>query len=326
MSDPKTNASDPKKHASDPNKRASDPNKRASDPKKAASDAKKPRAELGPKRSWWYRLVNRPWLQGNPLLHVAVMAGRRDWFDLLRRIGADPLVRDEQGMTLLHTAALMQDLEHAQPFLALALENGIGVNARDNLGHTALHLAVFHDKPAIMAWLLQNGANINSRTEHGTTPLRHAIRWRRLTAARHLLQAGSYVDERDRSGETPLLGATIHPKLAELLCEFGADVNACDHAGANLLHLNASRGNVEMVRWALANGVDRRATNVAGHTPLQTVQIEAHVAFGGLDGVRIAFADETKRDEFHAGPEAAGKWAQVLSLLGDPRFGDVAEA
>ncbi len=285
------------------------------DPSKAAVD-----------RSLWYRLINRRWLRGNPLLHVAVMAERRDWFDWLLWLGADPLVCDDHGMTLLHTAALMHNLERAEPFLSLAIERGVHVNARDDGGHTALHLAVFHDQPAIIAWLLDRGANVNCRTGIGTTPLRHAVRWRRLNAARHLLSAGCYVDERDKHGETPLLEPTVHTPLADLLVEFGADVQACDHGGANLLHLHGARGNVEMVRWALQRGVDSGATNAAGHTPLQALQCEARSVFGDFEGLNDAFADAQSETKIRPGPQVAGRWVHVLALLGDPRFRHVAEA
>lgn len=277
-------------------------------------------------RVWWKRLLNRPWMQGNPLIHVAVMAQRQRAFDWLVRVGADPAVRDGQGMTILHTAVLQPKLAEALPFLNRALAAGIDVNDRDNDGYTPLHLAVFHERPEIVAWLLDRGANLRARTAVGTTPLRHAVRWRRVMATRALLEAGAFVDERDTDGETPLLEATINPEMAEMLIGFGADLHAVNHVGDNLLHLASARANPDMVRWALGNGVNQNARNAAGRTPLQSAQTEIQVLFGGLDGLRKAFAspEESRRPAIDG--QAAGNWTLVLSMLGHPGFAAVGES
>ena len=120
----------------------------------------------------------------------------------------------------------------------------------------------------------------------------------------------------------------MHPPLADVLIEFGADVHATDHGGDNLLHLAATRGNPPMVRWALHRGVDMRATNAAGHTPLQAVQCEIQALYGSLGALRKAVLtpDHQPKNPTLTPPEAAAEWAQILSLLGDPRFSDFAEA
>ena len=277
-------------------------------------------------KSWWRRLLDRQWVQGNPLVHLAVMAERPRVFDWLVRLGADPGARDHHGMSILHTAVLHPQLIQARPFLERAVDAGLDVNDRDEDGYTPLHLAVFHERADIVAWLLEKGANLRARTSVGTTPLRHAIRWRRPHATRKLLEAGAFVDERDTDGETPLLEATITPELAALLTDFGADVHACNHLGDNLLHLASARANPEMVRWALRHGVNSQALNASGHTPLQAAQSEIQALFGGMEGLRKAFAnpDDGRRPELHG--RAAGNWTLVLSILGHAGFSGVGEA
>lgn len=276
-------------------------------------------------KSWWRRLLDRPWVQGNPLLHVAVMAGRQRAFDWLVRVGADPHVRDARGLSIVHTAALHPRLADAQPFLQRALDAGLPVDDRDADGYTALHFAVFHDRSDVVAWLLDHGASLRARTTVGTTALRHAIRWRRSNAARSLLEAGAYVDERDFDGETPLLEATVNPALAGLLLEFGADVAAINHHGDNLLHLAGSRCNPEMVRWALLKGVPSHGMNATGKTPLQTVQAQISALYGGFDGLLAAFAEPGEDEKSMTAGEAAGKWSLVLKLLGHQQFAHLAE-
>lgn len=277
-------------------------------------------------KTWWHRWLDKPWLGRNPPLHVAVMAGRVDVFDMLVRLGADPCGRGAQGLSVLHTAVLQPQLEAAEPFLERALAAGIDIDDRDGDGYTALHMAVYHDRRAIVQWLLDHGASVRARTELGRTPLRHAVDRHKLIATRTLLQAGAFVDERDTDGETPLQQAA-EPAVADLLLEFGADVHAVNNGGENLLHLAAARGDPHMLRWGLAHGVSPRVVNALGQTPLRALQVEIPGLFGSAGGLRAQFADERRSTDWpHVQPQAAGEWALALALLGDPRFADVGEA
>lgn len=277
------------------------------------------------KDSWLY-MLNRPWLSGNPLLHVAVMACQANLYDLLVRLGANPHTPDSQGMTVFHTAVLHRHFEDAQPFFDRAMRAGVDINAREKDGYSALHFAVFHNYLRSVAWFLDHGANLRARTAIGTTALRHAVRWRRVSATRKLLEAGAYVDERDHDGETPLLEATVSLELAMLLTDFGADIHACNHDGENLLHLAGARANPEMVRWALDHGVKQDATNALGHTPLQAVQSEIKSLYGGVGALRKAFAEAPETSRPLLDGSTAGNLSLVLSMLGHPHFSDVAQA
>jgi ankyrin repeat protein len=58
--------------------------------------------------------------------------------------------------------------------LQAALAGDVDVNSRDANGHTALILAIQHNRVAIVRELLAHGANPNTADSHGNTPAKAA--------------------------------------------------------------------------------------------------------------------------------------------------------
>ncbi|MBP0018412.1 MAG: ankyrin repeat domain-containing protein [Cyanobacteria bacterium SBLK] len=134
------------------------------------------------------RVNTRDMLSSSPL-HWSVTNQHPDIVRLLIQYGAkleDTYSRDDHRV--LHIAVQHQIPETTQ----LLLEQGADINARDNLGRTPLHSAIYKPdvrnsfyygmqniprEPSLntIALLLQNGADVNARDLKNMTPLDYAL-------------------------------------------------------------------------------------------------------------------------------------------------------
>ncbi|XP_046651126.1 serine/threonine-protein phosphatase 6 regulatory ankyrin repeat subunit B-like [Daphnia pulicaria] len=108
------------------------------------------------------------------LLFFAIRANNVNGVRFLLERGADPTVRNIEGNTLFHTAALfLTDSD----VLGLMLVDGkkIEIDIRNKEGDTALHYAIMQSNVPVARFLLSNGASPNVADENGYTPLRWAI-------------------------------------------------------------------------------------------------------------------------------------------------------
>jgi ankyrin repeat protein len=142
----------------------------------------------------------------------------------------------------------------------------------------------------LVALLLEAGANVEAKNPEGQTALMAAARAGGLEAARLLLEAGAEVDAREGwDGQTALMWAAAqhHPDMVDLLIEAGAEVNARAtvrewdrrvtqeprikelHSGGLTPLLYAAReGCAECVRRLAAAGADLDLPDPDGVTPL----------------------------------------------------------
>ena len=111
--------------------------------------------------------------------------------------------------------------------------------AVDRYGQTLFHLACYQANDDIVKRMISQGASVNTR-------------------------------EKSRIGGTPLYCAaqTGHVKVAQILLDNVAQVNAKDNYGWTPLHKAVSKQLEEMVRLLLKNGADVNITSTGGWTPL----------------------------------------------------------
>lgn len=152
---------------------------------------------------------------------------------------------------------------------AILLERGADARARDLLGATALHHAVFAPEAVSLAPLLvSHGADVNAIAEkqNAESP---------LLAARRLFFEG-----RD-------------PKRAEavirMLVAAGADVNAADDAGYTALATAAVNRKPDMTRLLLSLGADTARRTKDGQTPLAIAR-----ELGFMEIAELLIADGAK--------------------------------
>lgn len=121
-------------------------------------------------------------------------------------------------------AAKKGDVEKAK--LLLSGDAGL-IEARDSDGSTALHCATWRGHQAMVVFLLSAEADVNShnKNEHyGTTPLHAAAHANQAKIAEMLIEHGADVNAQDMNGKTPMHHTTFHKAkaAAKVLQKHGA--------------------------------------------------------------------------------------------------------
>ena len=185
---------------------------------------------------------------------------------LLLEAGADPNVTE--GDTTFLLKVMRWDEPDLSEVVAVLLERGAKVNARDSIRRTPLHYAVGKG-PRVVKLLLEAGADVNAQDQRGITPLHMA--WSNVEVVKLLLEGGGDVNlHYPERGSLLHLAARSGSEEAEvlvgLLLDAGADPNGKDPNGDSVLHLSVSRPGV--VERLLDGGADVEAKDSNGLTAL----------------------------------------------------------
>ena len=121
---------------------------------------------------------------------------------LLIERGADMWARDKDGETILHAAASYGQREVVELLIVM----GMSVDLRNDLGCTPLHKAAWNPSSETAASLIARGADRNAQDKHGVTPYQTA-----------LVVVGGRLYEMERGGATPEQMALQHAANEELL-------------------------------------------------------------------------------------------------------------
>jgi ankyrin repeat protein len=179
------------------------------------------------------------------------------------------------------------------------------VNARNDLGQSAVLLAKYHRQDAVVQLLL--GRNpilniweasavgdsdrvmelleadpklLNQHSRDGFTPLGLAAFFGSETIAHNLMAKGA---NPNIASNNPMQVAPLHSAVAgghmaivRMLVESGANVNAVQQQGFTPLHGAANLGDELMVRYLLANGADPSARAENGQTAMDFALARGH--------------------------------------------------
>ena len=160
-----------------------------------------------------------------------------------------------------------------------ALAKGIDVNARDDLGKTAMQWAAEYGHDEVAKTLIAHGAQLDAKSKTGYTPLHLAVGRIYGTMVKTLLEHQADVNARDDGGWTPLhrvaasdeadmRGRTEqeHLDLVRLLLDHGADLHARNRSGFTPLHYATLNRHLAAMTLLLDRGADVNAQ--ADSTPL----------------------------------------------------------
>ena len=121
-------------------------------------------------------------------IHEASINGNIEIVKKHLAAGVNVNEKDETSWTPLHFAKTKEVAE-------LLISNGGDVNAKNNIGDTPLHQAVFDGHRDIVELLIANGADVNAKDDHGQTPLDTAIQYKKPETADLLRKHGGKTGE-----------------------------------------------------------------------------------------------------------------------------------
>ncbi|KAK5661436.1 hypothetical protein OQA88_11337 [Cercophora sp. LCS_1] len=199
---------------------------------------------------------------------------------------------DGDQWNLLQRAASEGLLE----LLRLLIDRGVDLNAVDQKGRTALHLAVRYRRNMVAWLLLQNGASIEKADKRGFTPLHTAV---------ETCKAGG-----DRNASS---------LLWMLLEHWPGGITVKTKHGWTVLHIAAREGNSSVVWLLLEKGAGPKDSDHDGSTALHHAATSNHIGVahllstrGGLKLVRAV--DSSKKTALHVAA-SEGHLPMVRMLL-----------
>ena len=194
--------------------------------------------------------IDVPDLHGRTLFHYVCNSDytyERAVTFLIER-GASVTVTDNRNLNLLHMCVMptfmrlqttdpeddFPSRENATNVLQILLSLGLDINARDDIGHTALHHSIRSRNLAVIEKLLQLGADPNLKTSTGESAIHRATIYQDVFQT--LVSYTQYdldMNEPDNFGSSPLHWAVkyLEKPVVEYLIKLGADTNLKDGLG-----------------------------------------------------------------------------------------------
>ncbi len=151
----------------------------------------------------------------NDELITAAKNGDIDRVKELITIGADVDARNNLGRTALHETAWYKYIKIAK----ILIEKGADVDAKDNREWTALHWATVKGNVEIVKILIEMDADVDARDIYGWTALHVAAGNERVEITEVLIEKGADVDAKNKNERTAqeLAIENKHYHIAELI-------------------------------------------------------------------------------------------------------------
>jgi ankyrin repeat protein len=163
-------------------------------------------------------------------------------------------------------AAFSGNLERLKEFEA----SGIDFNLGDYDDRTPLHLAASEGKFEVVKYLLAKGVDVNAKDRWHGTPLADALRGKHTQIIRLLQEKGAKTFNIKTDLRLQLCQAAADGDLDQVKnFVLVSDVNSGDYDYRTPLHLAASEGKIEVVRFLIEHGAKVNVQDRWGGTPIQ---------------------------------------------------------
>ena len=141
---------------------------------------------------------------GETPLHFAAADNQEDVATLLLHAGADPTLMTEGGMTALHLAAGLGNVQFIRQLYPFITVSGVNMAGDNKYGSQPIHLAATSNHPETLKLLLELGASATTMNKRGSYPLHGAAMVGDVEAALLLINAGANKNALNAEGLTAL--------------------------------------------------------------------------------------------------------------------------
>ena len=155
--------------------------------------------------------------------------------------------------------------ENVTKLIDVLVQNGAQMEAEDEDGNTPLLLSAKKSLLDVSENLIRLGAKVDSKNKYGESPLIVASKRADRETVKIMLDNRAAIEATDVNGSTPLLVAR-NKSIAKMLIDQGANKEAVDKEGNDMLLSAAKQGNYTTVEYWLQSGADVNVKNSANDT------------------------------------------------------------
>lgn len=193
-----------------------------------------------------------------------------DLDDLCKKHMELPSDQFAEGCSFLQQVALGNLDEVRRRVERCMAENSMAlVNFRDYDRRSAVHLAASEGHLEIVKYLLSKGGRLNRSDRWGGSPMDDAYRHKHFEVLEYLRECGGTFGSKSQA--TNFISAAFEGDIDEVqtLHQLGSiDINEADYDKRTALHVAASNGNLDVVRYLCLSGANVNVVDRWNHSPL----------------------------------------------------------
>lgn len=159
-----------------------------------------------------------------------------------------------------------------EPKVHTLVQQGLDLNATDQEGKTALHLAAGIGRFSIVKYLVEQGADVHHKDNAHKTPLVYAIEKNHIKVIVYL--SGKVNELSPHKANKGLFSAAKEGDMDALSGYLQtSDINALDPDGKTALHIASENGHLAIVKFLLDNGADPSIVDHDGRNALSYAKL-----------------------------------------------------